>query len=467
MSELEADIVVIGSGPGGYVSAIRAAQLKKRVVIVERDRLGGECLNYGCIPTKTMINTAKLYSKISHASKYGINIQSYSFDMKKLKEWKNEVVGRLVKGIESLLTGYGAKIVYGNARIENRNRILVSREDGEITIRTSNIIIATGTKPATLPNIQPDGVTVITSREAMDLEKLPESILVIGGGVIGLELACMYQNLGSKVTVVEVMDQLLPGTDPELVRIVHRKMEAKGAEVFLRSTVSELKRDDKGASVKIKTNEGEKEKHVDNVLLSVGRIPSLDGIDVFSLGIKTDKKGFILTDKRMMTSVDGIYAIGDIRGPPLLAHKASKEGIVAAENASGLESYADWSVIPEATFSDPEIASAGLTEQKAIELGYSVKKSRFNFAALGRALASDEGEGFVKIVADAKTDNLLGIQIVGPGASDLISEAALALEMGARLDDLALTIHPHPTLPEAIMEAAESASGRPVHQLRL
>lgn len=467
MKELNADVVVIGSGPGGYVSAIRAAQLKKNVVVVERDRLGGECLNYGCIPTKTMINTSKLYSKLGLSSKYGINVDTFSLNMQRLKEWKNEVVSRLVKGVEMLLTGYGAKIIYGNASIKDKKTVFVKGEEEDLTIKTSSIIIATGTKPATLPNLEPDGKVVITSKDAMDLDSVPESMLVVGGGVIGLELACMYQNLGSRVCVVEIMDQLLPGNDPELVRVVQRKLESRGAEIFLSSSISSVKKSEKGATLSIKTPDGEKERSVEKVLLSVGRVPSLDGIDTTSLGIKTDRKGFILTDDRMMTSVEGIYAIGDIRGPPLLAHKASKEGIVAAENVSGIESHADWKVIPDAVFTDPEIATAGLTEKKAAELGYEVKKARFSFAALGRALASDEGEGFVKIVADAKSNTVLGVQIVGPEASNLIGEAALAIEMGARIDDIALTIHPHPTLPEALMEAAELAAGKPIHQLRL
>jgi dihydrolipoamide dehydrogenase len=467
MPELNADIVIIGSGPGGYVSAIRAAELKKKVVVVERDRLGGECLNYGCIPTKTMISTSKLYSRLSLSSKYGIHVGSYSIDLMKLKQWKEDVVSRLVKGIEMLLEGYGVKLIYGEARINNKNKVTVKGNNEDYTINTSNIIIATGTKHASLPNIKPDGDTVITSKEAISLEKLPESILMIGGGAIGLEFACMYQNMGSRVYVVELMDQLLPGTDPELVRVVQRKLESKGAKIYLKSTASSITKQGNGAVVRVNTQDGEREINVEKVLLSVGKVPCLDGIDVSSLGIKTDSKGYIITDKRMMTSVEGIYAIGDVRGPPLLAHKASKEGIVAAENASGMQSYADWNVVPDAIFTDPEIASAGMTERKAVELGYEIKKARFNFAALGRALASDEGEGFVKIVADAKTDTVLGVQIVGPEASNLISEAALAIEMGAKIEDIALTIHPHPTLPEAIMEAAEVAAGRPIHQLRL
>jgi dihydrolipoamide dehydrogenase len=276
----------------------------------------------------------------------------------------------------------------------------------------------------------------------------------------------MYQKFGSAVTIVELMEQLLPGGDPEVSRVVQRSLESRGAKVYLKSTVASCSRSGVGAKLEVNTPDGRLSLEADRVLVSVGRRPRTDGLNLDRLGVATDDKGYITTDRRMMTSVEGVFAIGDVRGPPLLAHKASKEGIVAAECAAGLPSQADWKVIPDAVFCDPEVATVGLTEAKAASSGYSVKRSRFQFAALGRALSAGETQGFVKVVSKADDGLVLGVQIVGPDASNLISEVALAIEMGATIDDIALTIHPHPTLPEAIMEAAESAADRPVHQLK-
>lgn len=465
LKDIDADVAIIGAGPGGYVCGIRAAQLGMKTVVVEKHKLGGECLNYGCIPTKSMINASKLYSRIPNLTKFGISVQNRIIDIKKLMEWKNNVVSRLVNGIATLLNGYGAKIIYGEASI-GKDRLVRVRGDDEFTINAKNIVIATGTKPAKLQGIEINGKNIITSKEAVQLETLPESILIVGGGVIGLEFACMFQNLGSKVTIVELMDQLLPGYDKDIARYIQRKLESRGAEIFLSSSIISAKDLNDNVQAIIKTKDGEISRQTKELLVSVGRVPSLEGIDVNSLGIKTDRKGYILTDDTMRTTAEGIYAIGDIRGPPLLAHKASKEGIVAAENIAGIESHADWKFVPDAIFTDPEAASVGLTEDKALEQGYKVKRARFNFAALGRAVSTDDAEGFVKVIFDEDTKVVLGIQIVGPEASNLISEAALAIEMGARLEDIALTIHPHPTFPEAIMEAAELGLDKPIHQLK-
>ena len=288
----------------------------------------------------------------------------------------------------------------------------------------------------------------------------------MGGGAIGLEFASMFQKLGSHVTVVEIMDQLLPGSDPEVVRVVQRKLEARGAKVHLKSKVVRIVKKDSEAEIEVETPGGRTTITADKVLVSVGRKPRTEKLNLAALGVQTDPKGYVIANERMETNVHGIFAIGDVRGPPLLAHKASKEGIVAAECIAGLPSAADWKVVPEAVFCDPEVASAGLSEAKAIEAGYRVKRSRFQFAALGRALSAGEPEGFVKVIANEEGGLVLGVQIVGPDASNLISEVALAIEMGATVEDIAMTIHPHPTLPEAIMEASEAAAGHPVHQLR-
>lgn len=463
----QADLTIIGGGPGGYVCAIRAAQLGLKTFLVEGHKLGGECLNYGCIPSKSLISTAKLYDRVRESEKYGLKVESVSVDYAQLQKWKSEVVTKLVSGVEALLKGNHVTVITGEASITDRNTITVTTKDGKEEVNTQKIVIATGTVPIQLPGLEFDGTLVVGSKEALEMTSAPAHALVVGGGAIGLEFASLYQRLGSKVTIVEVMDQLLPGSDPEVVRVVQRKFEARGGKVYLKSKVASVTKQGGTAKVLVNSSEGQVQLEVDKVLVSVGRRPRTDGMNLVALGVKVDERGYIITDNRMMTSVQGIYAIGDVRGPPLLAHKASKEGGVAAESAAGRPTAADWKVIPDAVFSDPEIASAGLTEARAVAAGFDVRKTRFQFAALGRALSTGEAEGFVKIVSKADDGLVLGVQIVGPEASNLISEVALAIEMGATVEDIALTVHPHPTLPEAIMEAAESAAGKPVHQLKL
>ena len=463
---IEADVAIIGGGPGGYVCGIRAAQLGLKTVVIEADRLGGECVNYGCIPSKSLISVSRLVEKVKDAEKYGFRASNVSVDFSQLQKWKSEVVSRLVSGIELLLRGYHATVVTGVAEVISKDKVIVTTPQGTEEISCRNLVMATGTRTSSLPGLEFDGDLVIGSKEGLDLKGAPKRLLIVGGGAIGLEFASMFQKLGSSITVVEIMDQLLPGSDPEVVRVVHRKLESKGVKVYLKSEVSLIEKNGSGAKVHVKTPEGEVTLEVDKVLVSVGRKPRTEKLNLQKLGVQTDPRGYIMTDSRMQTNVPGVYAIGDVRGPPLLAHKASKEGIVAAECIAGLPSAADWKVIPDAVFCDPEVASVGLTEVKAAEAGYKVKRSRFQFAALGRALTAGEPEGFVKIVSNEADGLVLGVQIVGPEASDLISEVALAIEMGATVEDIALTIHPHPTLPEAIMEASESAAGRPIHQLK-
>ncbi|QQG48059.1 MAG: dihydrolipoyl dehydrogenase [archaeon] len=463
---LEADVTVIGGGPGGYVCAIRAAQLGLRTILVEADKVGGECLNYGCIPSKSLITVSKLFDKVKEAEKYGLVATGVSVNYAQMQKWKGEVVSKLVSGVEGLLKGNHATVLKGEAEITAAGKVSVTTAQGTEEITTKNIVIATGTRTVQLPGLEFDGSLVIGSKEALELMDAPGKLLIVGGGAIGLEFASMYQRLGSKVTVVELMDQLMPGADPEVVRLVHKKLEGRGGKVHLKSKVLSVSKSGGVAKAEVETPEGRVSVEADRILVSVGRKPRTEKLNLQAIGVKTDQRGFITTDEHMRTNVPGIFAIGDVRGPPLLAHKASKEGIVAAESAAGLPTAADWTVIPDAVFCDPEVASVGLTEAKAIEAGYSVKKSRFQFAALGRALSTGEPEGFVKVVAKAEDGLVLGVQIVGPEASNLISEVALAIEMGATVEDIALTVHPHPTLPEAIMEAAESAAGRPIHQLK-
>jgi len=463
---IEADVVVIGGGPGGYVCGIRAAQLGLKTVVIEADRLGGECVNYGCIPSKSLITVSKLVDKVKEAEKYGLRASGVSVDFAQMQKWKSEVVSRLVGGIELLLKGYHATVIMGEAEVIAKDRVAVDTAHGRQEVVCKNLVIATGTRSSSLPGLEFDGDLVIGSKEGLELKGAPKRLLVVGGGAIGLEFASMFQRLGSAITVVEIMDQLMPGSDPEVVRVVHRKLEARGAKVYIKSKVLRINKKGSEAEAEVETPEGKVTVVVDKVLVSVGRKPRTERLNLQAIGVRTDSRGYIVTDNRMQTNVPGVYAIGDVRGPPLLAHKASKEGVVAAECIAGLPSAADWKVIPDTVFCDPEVASVGLTEAKAKEAGYKVKRSRFQFAALGRALAAGEPEGFVKIVSDEQNGLVLGVQIVGPEASDLISEVALAIEMGATVEDVALTIHPHPTLPEAIMEASELAAGKPIHQLK-
>lgn len=463
---IEADVVVIGGGPGGYVCGIRAAQLGLRTVVVEADRLGGECVNYGCIPSKSLITVSKLLDKVKEAEKYGLRASGVSVDFAQMQKWKSEVVSRLVSGIELLLQGYHATVISGEAEVLAKDRVVVNTLQGKREISCKNLVIATGTRASALPGLEFDGDLVIGSREGLELTGAPKRLLVVGGGAIGLEFASMYQKLGSTITIVEIMDQLLPGSDPDVVRVVQRKLEGHGAKIYLKSKVLHVNKKGSEADVEVETQDGKVTVEVDRVLVSVGRKPRTEKMNLQAIGVQTDPRGYVITNEKMQTNVPGVYAIGDVRGPPLLAHKASKEGVVAAECIAGLPSAADWKAIPETVFCDPEVASVGLTEAKAVEAGYKVKRSRFQFAALGRALSAGEPEGFVKIVSNETDGVVLGVQIVGPEASDLISEVALAIEMGATVEDIALTMHPHPTLPEAIMEASELAAGRPIHQLK-
>jgi len=462
----EADVVVIGGGPGGYVCAIRAAQLGLKTILVERDQLGGICVAYGCIPSKALISMAKLYEKAKEGASFGIVADGIRVDLPALQKWKAGVVSTLETGVATLCRGNKVEVIEGSAEVIDAKRVKVMTSSGTEEVKTKNLVIATGSRAISLPGLEFDGKLVLSSTEALALESVPKSILVVGGGYIGLEICGVYQKLGSKVTIVELTEQLLPGTEPDLVRLPQRNLEKRGAKIYLKSKVLSLEKGDSGVKARVSTPNGEVVVEATVALVSVGRAPLTAEMNLVVIGVNTDAKGYIVTDARMKTSAEGVYAVGDVRGQPLLAHKAMKEGVVAAEAIAGLPSAADWKSIPWAIFTDPEVAGVGLTEKAAVEAGLQVKRSRFSFGALGRALAAGEAEGFVRIISDAKTGLVLGVQIVGPEASNLISEAALAIEMGATVEDIALTIHPHPTLPEAIMEAAEVAAGRPIHQMK-
>jgi len=458
----KAEAVVIGGGPGGYVAAIRLGQLGKETVLVEKENLGGVCLNIGCIPSKALIRVAKLKNRVEAAKQIGLEVTDVRLDMGKVQAWKETVVSRLVSGVEYLCKSNHVRIIKGEARFIGPNLIEVKSAAGTETIETKNTIIATGTLPVEIPGFRFDGATVITTTEMLALREVPKYLIVVGAGVSGLEMATMYTQFGSKVTVIELLDQLLPGVvmDTEIIRIVERAFRKLGIEYHVKSRAKEY-RDGK---VFVTLEDGKEIAFpCDKVLVSVGRRPNSDQLGLEKTGVKTDQHGWIQVDKKLQTSVPGVYAIGDVIGPPLFAHKASKDGVVAAEVIAGMNSEADYRGIAWAIFTDPEIASVGLTEEQAKEKGYDPIVGKFPFTALGRALLAGESEGFAKIVADKESELVLGVHVIGPEASDLISEAALAIEMGATLEDVGFTIHPHPTLPEAIMEAAEAAKGKAIH----
>jgi dihydrolipoamide dehydrogenase len=457
------EVVVLGGGPGGYVAAIRLGQLRKETILVEKDKLGGVCLNNGCIPSKALIRIARLKKQIDAAKQIGLEVSSMEIDFAKVQAWKQTVVDRLTSSVEYLCKGSNAQIIMGDGKFRGPHELEIRTLSQTETIEAKNVIIATGARPVEILGFKFDGTHVITSAEALELEEIPRDFTIIGGGVTGLEMATLYAQLGSKVTVIEMLDQLLPGVDIELVRIVERNLRKLGVEYHVKSKAKEY-RDGKVYAVL------EDGRHAsfgcDKVLVTVGRRPNSDNIGLEKAGVKTDPHGWILANTKMQTNVPGVYAIGDVIGPPMYAHKASREGIVAAEVIAGMNSEADFRGIAWATFTDPEIASVGLTETQAKEKGYDPVVGKFPFTALGRAVLAGETEGFVKVVADKTSDLVLGVHIIGPEASDMISEAALAIEMGATSEDIGFTIHPHPTFPESLMEAAEAARGKAIHILQ-
>ncbi len=451
------DLAIVGSGPGGYVAAIRAGQLGKKVLLIEKDKLGGVCLNYGCIPSKAIIHLAHLYKKIKWLNELGLMIGEVKPDFKKIQEWKKQVVDRLRRGIKFLLDSYSVELVYGEAIVMNERMLEVEGK----TFEFNNLIIATGSSPIDLPNLKIDGNQILDSTSALDLTEIPENLLVVGGGAIGLELGCAFQNFGSNVYVVEIMDQLLPGFDREASEVIRRSMIKRGAKIFLNSKVVSV---EKGEKLKVSIDTGTKieEIEVDKILVSVGRKPNNENIKI--KGLQIDKKGFIQVDEFQRTNISNVYAIGDITGPPFLAHRASKQGIVASEVISGLKSAFDYRAIPSAFFTDPEFISVGKNQEEASK-SKEVIIGKFPFLALGRAISQGAGEGFVKVIADKETKAILGIQAVGEGVSELSGEAALAMEAYLTLEDIDYVMHVHPTLSEAIMESAGNALKKAIHIL--
>jgi len=466
MSNEVYDVIVLGGGPGGYVCAIRLAQLGLKTACVETEQVGGVCLNWGCIPSKALISTAHMVTKAQHGATQGLKFGEVSVDVGVMQKWKDGIVNKLTSGVRSLFKANGVTLIEGYGRFLSANRIEVKGADGSLrqVDAEKGVVVATGSATIQVPGFEFDGKQVIGAREAVSLQKVPERLCVIGGGVIGLELGMVYQALGAQLTVIELTNNLLPGIDPDAVRIVERKIASRGGKVWKGARAEGYSRAGDG-SLLVKILVGGKVEQVpcDVLLVAVGMRPRSRGFGLEELGVTIDERGFIRTDDKCRTNVAGLYAIGDVSGGPMLAHKASKEGEVCAEVIAGKAAAKDWVTVPGIVFTEPEIAAAGLTEEQAKQQGYEIKAGRFPFAALGRAMSLGETDGFCKVVSDKATGRVLGVHICGPNASDLISEAALALEMGASAEDLALTIHPHPTLGEAMMEASAAALGHAIH----
>lgn len=461
------DVCVIGAGPGGYVAAIRAAQLGKKTCVVEREYMGGVCLNVGCIPSKAMITAAHFYHRMMHdGPEMGFLIpDKVKLDFAKLQAWKQSVTAKMSGGVTQLLKGHGVTVFMGEANFTSPQTLSVKSKDGSKTIESANYVIATGSRPIEIPGFAADEKDVLTSTGVLSLNESVKSLVVIGGGYIGLEIGSYMAKFGSKVTVVEAGPSLLNGVaDPDCVQVVARRLKKNGIDVLTGAKAKSWKKAKGGLEVTVEVNGKEQTLQAEKILLTVGRKPNSDQLGLKNIGLAVDEKGFIKVNPQRKTNLPGIYAIGDIAGQPMLAHKASHEGVLVAEVIAGHNRAYDAKTVPAVIFVDPEIASAGWMEAECKAMGFTdLKIGKFPFAANGRAVSMMETDGFVKIIADAKTNVVLGVHIVGPEASNLISEAALAIEMGARLEDLALTIHPHPTLGETMMEAAEAAMGHAIH----
>ncbi|GAA4701699.1 dihydrolipoyl dehydrogenase [Brevibacillus fulvus] len=458
----EVDVLVIGAGPGGYVAAIRAAQLGKSVTVVEKGNVGGVCLNVGCIPSKAMIHAAHTYEHAQHTSAMGITMENVKVDMAKVQEWKAGVVKQLTGGVSQLFKGNKIQVIEGEALFVSENEVRVFHGYDVNRYRFNHCIIASGSRPIELPAF-PFGPRVLSSTEALALTELPKSLVVIGGGYIGIELGTVFAKFGTKVTVLEGSEQILPGFEPEMTRLVDRKLKKLGVDINTKALAQGMEETANGVIVKAEVNGEQKSFEAEYVLVTVGRRPNTDELGLREVGINLTERGLVVVDKQGRTNLPNVYAIGDIVAGPALAHKASYEGKVAAEAIAGHPSEVDYKAIPAVVFSDPEIASVGLNEKEAKEKGIDYVSGRFPFAANGRALSVNAGEGFVKVIAEKATGLVLGAQIVGPEASNIVAELGLAIEMGATLEDIALTIHAHPTLGEATMEAAEVALGNPIH----
>lgn len=460
MANFDYDLIVIGSGPGGYHAAIRAAQEGLKTACVEKEYVGGVCLNVGCIPTKALLHAADVLREAGHASDFGVSFGQPEINLGKLEQWKQGVVTRLTGGVRSLLKSNKVDLLEGEATFTTANSIDVNGK----SVSAAKFIVATGSTPVSIPGFEVDNETIVDSTGALLVSEVPQRFLAIGGGAIGLEFSDVYNALGAEVTVVEFMEQIVPSSDADAAKELAKSFKKRGISIKTGTKAVSCEKTDKGLRVTLESRaSGEQETIVvDKLLVAVGRKPNGKGIGLEAIGVTVDERGYVPTNEHMQTNHAHIYAIGDVARQPLLAHKAMKEGLVAAEHAAGKPAAYD-TIVPSVVYTSPELASVGMTEQEATEAGYKVRTGMFPLAASGRALTLGVSEGIIKLIGDAETDVLLGFHMTGPGAGDMVSEAALAIEMGATLEDIAITQHAHPTLAEGIMEAAEHAHGKAIH----
>jgi len=458
------DVAVIGSGPGGYVSAIRASQLGKKVALIEKESLGGVCLNWGCIPTKAILRSAELYNSFKRAKDFGISCENIAYDFKKVVARSREVVSQLSRGIEHLMKKNGIDVIRGFGRIYNKNTIeIISTENTPDSINAKFIIIATGAQPRTLPNIEIDHKRILTSRDALELSSLPESIIIIGGGAIGVEFAFLFNSFGSQVTLIEMLPSILPYEDKEITKVLENSLRKRGIKIIVNSRVEIIEVNSRGINAEIIVENNKTTLIADMALLAVGVKPNIEQIGLENAGIEI-KNGNIAVNEFCQTSSDNIYAIGDVIGPPMLAHKASKEGIIAANNIAGISTRrVDKANIPNCVYCHPQVASIGLTEESALEQGYKIKVGRYPFRANGKSLAMGETEGMVKLIFNEKDGKLLGAHLIGADVTELIAELGIARTFETTWNEIHSAIHSHPTLSEAIMEAAGQAYGIGIH----
>jgi len=458
------DIAIVGGGPGGYVAAIHAAQLGSKVALIEKDKLGGTCLNRGCIPTKALVASAEAYLMAKHGEEFGVQAGPVSYNFARMMERKRLVTDQLVAGIEGLMKGNGVTVFGGMGTLINPGEVRVKSAAGEETVSAKNIILATGSVSAVVPI--PGAELTINSDQILEIPQVPESLVIIGGGVIGIEFACLFAALGTKVTVIEMLPMILPPVDEEIARRFSQILRKQNVDVFTSAKVTGVSQDGNLKKVTFETTKGVQEVSTQEVLMSVGRFPYTNGLGLAEAGVEMNRRAIAVNDK-METNLKGVYAIGDVVAGIMLAHVASAEGEVAVDNALGHERQMDYTVVPSCIFSMPEIADVGLTEKQAQEQGLEFKVSKFPFSASGRAQTMGEAVGLVKMICEAGSGKILGVHIMGPHATDLIAEAALAMKVGAKADEVAETIHAHPTLPEAIMEASLGFHDRMIHWRKL
>ena len=458
--DIHAEVVVLGAGPGGYTAAFRAADLGKKVVLIERyATLGGVCLNVGCIPSKALLHAAKVITEAEDVKSHGIVFGKPQIDINKLRTWKESVIGKLTKGLKALAKQRKVEVVHGTGKFVTPHLIQVETADGRKTVSFDHCIIATGSSVARIPGFPYDDPRLIDSTGALQLQDVPEHLLIIGGGIIGLEMATVYSALGSKISVVEWMDQLIPGADPDLVKPLHRRIKKRYEAIYLKTKVTRIEANESGLTVTFEGENAPEPQTYDRILMAVGRRPNGRNIGAENIGIHVDERGFIPVDQQLRTNLPHIFAIGDIVGEPMLAHKATYEGKLAAEIIAGHKAIFDARTIPSVAYTDPEIAWMGLTEKEAIKQGIDYEKASFPWAASGRAISMAREEGLTQLLLDKQTRRILGAGMVGINAGELIAETVLALEMGADMEDISLTIHPHPTLSETVLFAAEMAEG--------